>query len=198
VPEGDPTRWALFWDHPHAVVLLDPQGYIVCNNPAFRRLAGNICDSITGNSFLGLFPASEAARVTDYLAAPLRWETQPDLATSITPPGGSSVEVVLTLIPAQACGYAGTFVALREVTGLLSAERAIARIEREKRRLASLHAAILDSMPVHVALVDAKGWIIAVNEAWRRFGRQNGITHPSACVGRNYLTVCNEAAGSCA
>jgi diguanylate cyclase (GGDEF)-like protein/PAS domain S-box-containing protein len=73
-----------------------------------------------------------------------------------------------------------------------------ARIEREKGRLESLHAAILDSMPVHIALLDAKGCIIAVNEAWRRFGRKNGLTHPVACVGMNYLTVCHEGRGSCA
>jgi diguanylate cyclase (GGDEF)-like protein/PAS domain S-box-containing protein len=84
------------------------------------------------------------------------------------------------------------------LTGLLSAERAIARIEREKGRLTSLHAAILDSLPVHVALLDAKGCIIAVNEAWRRFGRRNGLTDRAAYVGKNYLTVCKEAAGSCA
>jgi diguanylate cyclase (GGDEF)-like protein/PAS domain S-box-containing protein len=186
----------MFWDHPHAVALLDLEGRIVCNNPAFRRLVGSISDAIAGNLFLALFPPFEADRVKGYLAASLRFETQPDLATRITLPEGTSVNVVLTLIPAQACGHAGLFVVVREVTGLLSAERAIAQIEREKGRLASLHAAILDSMPVHVALLDAKGCIIAVNEAWRRFGRQNGLTHPSACVGKNYLTVCNESVGS--
>ena len=186
----------MFWDHPHAVALLDLQGRIVCNNPAFRRLVGSLSDAIAGNLFLAMFPPFEADRVMGRLAASLRFETQPDLVTRITLPDGTSVDVVLTLIPAPACGHAGLFVVVREVTGLLSAERAIAQIEREKGRLASLHAAILDSMPVHVALLDAKGCIIAVNEAWRRFGRQNGLTHPSACVGKNYLTVCNEAVGS--
>jgi PAS domain S-box-containing protein len=117
----------MFWDHPHAVALLDPQGRIVCNNPAFRRLVGSISDAIAGTLFLALFPPSEADRVTGYLAASLRFETQPDLVTRITPPDGSSVDVVLTPIPAQACGHAGLFVVVREVTGLLSAERAIAR-----------------------------------------------------------------------
>ena len=188
----------MFWDHPHAVVLLDSQGRIICNNPAFRRLVGSLSDAIGGTSFLDLFPPSEAERVTGYLAQPLRLETQPDLATCMTRSGGAPVDVVLTLIPADACGQAGSFVVLREVTGLLSAERAIARIQREKGRLASLHAAILDSLPVHIALLDAKGCIIAVNEAWRHFGRRNGLTDRAACVGKNYLTVCKEAAGSCA
>lgn len=69
-------------------------------------------------------------------------------------------------------------------------------IEREKGHLARLHAAILDSVPIQIALLDASGYIIAVNEAWRRFRRQNGLTHAPARVGQNYLTVCNEAAAS--
>jgi PAS domain-containing protein len=70
----------MFWDHPHAVALLDLQGRIVCNNPAFRRLVGSISDAIAGNLFLALFPPSEADRVMGYRAASLRFESQPDLA----------------------------------------------------------------------------------------------------------------------
>lgn len=195
--EDDPTRWPMFWDHPHAVALLDPEGRIVCNNPAFRRLVGSICGALAGSGFLALFPSSEADRILGALAKSLRCETQPDLATRITASGGSPVEVVLTLIPAQNLVQTGSFVVVREVLGLQSAELAIFRMEREKARLASLNAAILDSMPVQVALLDAKGFIIAVNETWRRFGRKNGLTHPAACVGMSYLTVCHEAGGSC-
>jgi hypothetical protein len=132
----------MFWDHPHAVALLDSQGLIICNNPAFRGLIGSISDAIAGNSFLTLFPPFEADRVMVYPTASLRFAIRPDLVTRITLPDGTSVDVVLTLIPAQACGHAGLFVVVR------------------------------------------------------RFGRQNGLTHPSACVGKNYLTVCNEAVGS--
>jgi diguanylate cyclase (GGDEF)-like protein/PAS domain S-box-containing protein len=193
--EVDPTRWAMFWDHPHAVALLDPQGRIVCNNPMFRRLLEGIPEAVCGTSFLDLLPRSETDRVAGYLTRTLRRETQPDFATCIRR-GGERIDIVVTVVPAQACGQEGLFVVLREVTGQLSAERAIARIEREKGHLARLHAAILDSVPIQIALLDASGHIIAVNEAWRRFRRQNRLTHAPACVGQNYLTVCNEAAAS--
>ena len=46
-------------------------------------------------------------------------------------------------------------------------------IEQVQRRLAEINSAILSSMPAHVALIDAEGRIVAVNEAWQR----NGAPH---------------------
>jgi diguanylate cyclase (GGDEF)-like protein/PAS domain S-box-containing protein len=121
----------MFWDHPHAVALLDLQGHIVCNNPAFRRLVGSISDAIGGTSFLDLFSPSEADRVTRHLARPLRWETRPDLATCITLPGGTSIDVVLTFIPAKACGHAGVFVAVvRDLSAEQDYQRRLTHITR--------------------------------------------------------------------
>ena len=63
---------------------------------------------------------------------------------------------------------------------------------------ACLHATTLDSLPAHVARLDATGRIMEVNEAWRRFGRENGLEHPTFCVGENYLEVCRKASTSSA
>ena len=57
--------------------------------------------------------------------------------------------------------------------------------------------AILDSLPAHVALLDANGTIVAVNEAWRRFGAQNTLQMEEYCVGSNYVAVCESARGEC-
>jgi PAS domain-containing protein len=46
----------------------------------------------------------------------------------------------------------------------------------------------LDSMPAHTAVLDDGGEIIAVNEAWRRFARENGSG--TDFVGVNYLEIC--------
>ncbi|HEY9248860.1 MAG TPA: PAS domain S-box protein, partial [Rariglobus sp.] len=58
--------------------------------------------------------------------------------------------------------------------------------EREVRENASFIKDVLDSLSAHVAVLDESGVIVAVNEAWRRFARENGAgdTDP---VGRNYL-----------
>jgi two-component system CheB/CheR fusion protein len=55
--------------------------------------------------------------------------------------------------------------------------------------------AIIDSLPEHLAVLDGQGTIVRVNEAWRRFARENGdpeldVTGP----GCNYLQVTARAA----
>jgi diguanylate cyclase (GGDEF)-like protein len=62
---------------------------------------------------------------------------------------------------------------------------------------ACLHATTLDSLPAHVALLDAAGRIMEVNEAWRRFGRENGLNDRTFCVGENYLEVCRKSSTNC-
>lgn len=59
---------------------------------------------------------------------------------------------------------------------------------------ADKQAAILDALPAHIALLDAEGFIVSVNQAWRRFGQANGIHGPAS--GLNYLDVCERARGN--
>jgi two-component system NarL family sensor kinase len=42
-------------------------------------------------------------------------------------------------------------------------------------------------------VLDETGSIVAVNEAWRRYGRDNGLRSESGCVGTSYLRVCESA-----
>lgn len=52
---------------------------------------------------------------------------------------------------------------------------------------------ILDSLNLNIAVLDANGLIIAVNESWQRFARENsapGSVSISDSVGKNYLNVC--------
>jgi two-component system, NarL family, sensor kinase len=51
----------------------------------------------------------------------------------------------------------------------------------------------LDALTAHIAVVDAQGVIVAVNEAWRRFARENASVDPAAYLGANYLTVCEKS-----
>jgi PAS domain S-box-containing protein len=50
---------------------------------------------------------------------------------------------------------------------------------------------VLNSLSDHVVVLDKHGTIIAVNEAWRCFARENGSPE-NAFVGVNYLKVCHE------
>jgi diguanylate cyclase (GGDEF)-like protein/PAS domain S-box-containing protein len=57
-------------------------------------------------------------------------------------------------------------------------------------------AAILNALPAHIALLNAEGQIISVNDAWRRFADTNGLISPSHGLGANYLHVCDFAKGN--
>jgi PAS domain S-box-containing protein len=87
-----------------------------------------------------------------------------------------------------------------------SAARFIAQIQditERKQAVEEIRAgraftqAVLDSLAAHIAVLDSRGTIVAVNAAWERFAASNA-GEPSACgLGVNYLAVCRSAAGPC-
>ncbi len=46
------------------------------------------------------------------------------------------------------------------------------------------------ALPVIIAILDPSGRILGVNEAWKDFGRRNGLRVPDFAVGDNYLDYC--------
>ena len=66
--------------------------------------------------------------------------------------------------------------------------------EQLKQSENAKQAAILSAFPAHIALLDAKGIIISVNDVWRRFDTANVLQgNPGYDVGRNYLEICDAA-----
>jgi PAS domain S-box-containing protein len=60
----------------------------------------------------------------------------------------------------------------------------------------ALPALALDALPEHVAVLDERGTIVAVNRAWRAFADANGLALPGHGVGRSYLAECDRAAAA--
>jgi diguanylate cyclase (GGDEF)-like protein/PAS domain S-box-containing protein len=60
---------------------------------------------------------------------------------------------------------------------------------------AAKQVAILNALPAHIALLDARGVIVSVNEAWRRSGSSYGLITPGHMVGADYLAICEAAVG---
>ena len=60
-------------------------------------------------------------------------------------------------------------------------------------------AAIFNALTAHIALLDAQGEIISVNDAWRQFAiansNGNAIEVERSGIGQNYLTVCDTSCG---
>ena len=73
-------------------------------------------------------------------------------------------------------------------------------LQRAQGRLrlgeAAKQSAILDALPAHIALLDAQGAIISVNEAWREFARENALQSPGYGVDLDYLKTCDGTRGA--
>jgi len=69
------------------------------------------------------------------------------------------------------------------------------RAEAALQENARLHQAVLRALTAQIAVLDASGTIIAVNDAWMQFAREHGDPRLQATgVGVNYLEICRRAA----
>jgi diguanylate cyclase (GGDEF)-like protein/PAS domain S-box-containing protein len=100
---------------------------------------------------------------------------------------------------------AGLAVYLSDVTerhrlleALREQEQTVRRSRDQLAELLRARKALIDSLPAHIALLDPDGRIVDVNDQWRRFGEANDYCGPDLGLGRNYLRVCEQAAGECA
>lgn len=55
-------------------------------------------------------------------------------------------------------------------------------------------AAILNTLPAQLAVLDGSGRIVSVNEPWRQFARNNGLRQQDYGLGQDYLSLCDRAA----
>lgn len=67
--------------------------------------------------------------------------------------------------------------------------------ERLRLSEAAKQSAILNALPAHIAMLDSRGAIISINEAWRQFAAENEWLEPGYGVGLNYLEICDAAHG---
>jgi PAS domain-containing protein len=57
----------------------------------------------------------------------------------------------------------------------------------------SFEEAIVDSLDANIAVIDARGEIIAVNAKWQHFAIANRMNDNTSGVGANYFDVCRAA-----
>jgi two-component system cell cycle sensor histidine kinase/response regulator CckA len=71
--------------------------------------------------------------------------------------------------------------------------------ETAVRKSEGLNRGVLNSVLAHIAVLDHEGTIIAVNDGWRQFARENPVDDhevlPRTDVGTNYLEVCRTSKG---
>ena len=69
------------------------------------------------------------------------------------------------------------------------------RFEQQIKNSEIFNRGVIDSLDTHIAVVDSKGNIITVNEAWKKFAAKNeGDKMQSSVVGNNYFIACRHRA----
>jgi PAS domain S-box-containing protein len=80
---------------------------------------------------------------------------------------------------------------------LHKAQERLQKSEAAQRQAAETQIAILNAMPAHIALVNPKGEIISVNDAWKNFASESVFQGSGFNVGQNYLDICDRVTGEC-
>jgi diguanylate cyclase (GGDEF)-like protein/PAS domain S-box-containing protein len=80
----------------------------------------------------------------------------------------------------------------RDITERRISERRLNELAQLRHTEAARQAVILNALPAHVALLDSKGVIVSVNEAWRQFARDNAFVGRDASVGSSYVAACGK------
>jgi PAS domain S-box-containing protein len=167
----------------------DRGGRYILANSAFAAAAGVPVSEILGRS---------AADLTDADAA-MRSEAA-DRAVMET--GSTAFMETQAAVQGQERWFHVTKTPLRgergELRGVVGVSRDITRVkadEQELRDSEEMSRDVINTVVAHIAVVDAAGEIIAVNDAWRRFGVANAAGQRTIDgVGVNYLEVCRRAA----
>jgi PAS domain S-box-containing protein len=88
----------------------------------------------------------------------------------------------------------GARVVLESITGRQSSSESVRdRPDDDRKKAEALNRAVLNSLRDHVAVVDRRGTVVAVNDAWNRFAVENGANPARLGIDSNYLDVCRRA-----
>lgn len=76
---------------------------------------------------------------------------------------------------------------LIDITELKKIQNHLYESYRHLETAASQQASILNALPAHIAILNADGIIINVNDSWKNFADENGLNDTSYCIGESYF-----------
>ena len=82
---------------------------------------------------------------------------------------------------------------IADITELHLARTELLHANEWLQNLLESRQGMINALPAHVALVDADGYVMDVNDRWRDFAMINGMRDRDYGVGSNYLEVCRSA-----
>jgi PAS domain S-box-containing protein len=89
----------------------------------------------------------------------------------------------------------GVCITGRDITERKMAEKELNNNFIEKHAMAKRMSTILNTLPANIALLDAEGIIVEVNDAWRNFADDNGFIGSNHGIGDNYIAISKLSSG---
>jgi signal transduction histidine kinase len=175
---------------PVGYATLDPHGCIRGINPAGARILGRPASALVNSPFANFLERGDRHIFLTHIAQVVDGEPSAaarEIRVRLLTGGGPRV---LRLISFRQEGDQGPecLSALLDVT----TEETL----HDQRESDLLRQAVLDALPAEVVVLDRRGIIIAVNEAWRRFASENdGSENLRAGVGLDYVAACRGIQG---
>jgi PAS domain-containing protein len=153
------------------IIVVDAEGCVRFVNPAAEQLLNRPAAGLVGQLFGYPVLSGERAEI------------------DVLRPDGEGQIAEMRVVATEWGGGPAYLISLRDITERRRAQEALRTAE-------AFNWAILNSLTVHLAVLNEHGTIIAVNDAWRRFARENGDPGlRSTGVGANYFAVCERADG---
>ncbi len=183
--------------NPAAIAVTDTEGQIEYVNAAYERVSHYAREALVGNTPVII----KSGHTPDSVYRDL-WQTitSGDVWTGELQNRRSNGDlywesaVVSPLTDDQ--GRITQYVEIKQdITARKQAEHELQASRDELQSLLQSRTALIDSLPAHVALLDAEGTIVDVNEQWRHYGRQHASRDPAFGVGSNYIQICESASG---
>ncbi|MBI5284176.1 MAG: PAS domain S-box protein [Chloroflexi bacterium] len=167
----------------------DREGRYILANSAFANITGMPVSELLGRSAADLIDADDAGR-------------SDAVDREVMEKGTISRVEARLVLQGRERWVLSTKAPLRdgrgELQGVVGVSRDITRAkvaEQALRDSEEMSRDVINSLIAHIAVIDSAGEIVAVNDAWRRFGAANGAGPRTIDgVGLNYLEVCRHAA----
>jgi len=174
----------------YAIVILDAKGRVTTWNKGAHMQTGYEADEILGQPFPQIYPSEDATDgnpAKDLEVAARDGELEADRFCVHKDGSRFWAKVTLTALRDKTGKLLGFIKVLRGIDN-----RNDARNAPEQSHL--LAQSILDSLPTNVVVLDGEGVILAVNEAYREFARDNDADERTTLgVGLSYFSVIDSA-----
>jgi PAS domain S-box-containing protein len=187
--------------HPDGICLVNEQGQVIVWNEAIARITGIAVGEVVGKWIWDVqFQLMPEERRIPEAYEKLKTDLKSFLKTGQAPWSEQRLEREYFQADGSLVYIEGSVYSIPTDEGylLVSVSKDISKRKQVEQALIAseeLSRSTLNGLPAHIAIIDQEGKILAVNQAWKDFARENGADPEKTNEGANYLEVSYNAKG---